>query len=101
MAEALNPEVGEVNAWTDQLVPGQLHDDIWIAVNRRFHGIALGARNYANEHLTSDPVRRQAFFDGLTFGLGALVRHEEIAGLEAILAVGNSEAEASVTTADL
>lgn len=60
-----------VVAWLGKTSREQLHNDGWIELNKRAHAIALGARDYANQHYDArqSPEEREAFFDGVTLGV--------------------------------
>jgi hypothetical protein len=77
-----NPDAERVTQWLGSQTVGELHNETWIEVNKRFHGIAMAARRYANERI-ENPAQKAAFFDGLTLGLAALAREVDIQELEA------------------
>ena len=79
------PDPEAVLAWASR-DRDALHDEDWITVNRTYHGIAMGARRYANARYPNDPEQRAAFFDGLTMGLVSLSRQADIDALNALFA---------------
>lgn len=85
----------EVVAWLRKTSREQLHDSGWIELNKRAHAIALGAREYANTHYDTaeSPAEREAFFDGVTFGVLLLLHGQDRACVEQLLK-GTKPAEA-------
>jgi hypothetical protein len=79
-----NPTAAAVALWLKQLNREQLHGQGWIAINKRFHGIARAARPFLNDHF-SDEKERQAAFDGLTLALMTLAHFEDVEKLAAAL----------------
>jgi hypothetical protein len=76
-----------VTAWLRQTSRTQLHDAGWVELNKRAHAIALGAREYANKHYDfhQSPEEREAFFDGVTFGVLLQLHGQDIAQLRDLL----------------
>ena len=76
-----------VAAWLGKTSREQLHNDGWIELNKRAHAIAQGARNYANHHYDAQqtPEEREAFFDGVTFGVLLQLHGQDVAQVQALL----------------
>jgi len=76
-----------VVAWLGKTSRQQLHDAGWIELNKRAHPIALGAREFANKHFdaSQSPEEREAFFDGVTFGVLLQLHGQDIAQVGAML----------------
>lgn len=76
------PPAAAVALWLKQLKRDKLHNDGWIAVNKRYHEIARATRPFINEHF--DPEEREAAFDGFTLALLTLAHFEDIQRLSAL-----------------
>jgi hypothetical protein len=76
-----------VIAWLGKTSREQLHNDGWVELNRRAHAIALGARDYANRHYEAQqtPEEREAFFDGVTFGVLLHLHGQDVAQVQQLL----------------
>lgn len=76
-----------VVAWLGKTSRQQLHSDGWVELNKRAHAIALGARAYANKHYDAQqtPEEREAFFDGVTFGVLLQLHGEDRTYVERLL----------------
>jgi hypothetical protein len=76
-----------VVAWLGKTSRQQLHEAGWVELNKRAHAIAIGARSYANQHYTADqtPEEREAFFDGVTFGVLLKLHGEDIEQITRLL----------------
>lgn len=72
-----NPSTKEVSLWLKYLSRQDLHDQGWLEVNRRFHGVAFGLRPFINEHY-SDPKEQEAAFDGATLALLSMAHFDDI-----------------------
>ena len=73
----LDPTPGAVALWLKQLNRDNLHDQGWIKINKRFHGITLAVRPFLRNQFP-DEKERQAAFDGLTLALMSMERFEDI-----------------------
>lgn len=84
-----NPQLTQdmVVAWLGKTSREQLHDTGWVELNKRAHTIALGAREYANQNYDAQqsPEEREAFFDGVTFGVLLKMHGEDITQIRAML----------------
>jgi hypothetical protein len=79
-----DPTPAAVALWLKQLTREQLHEQGWIAINKRFHGITRAARPFLTEQFP-DEKERQAAFDGLTLALMTLAHFEDIEKLSELL----------------
>lgn len=79
-----SPTAAAVAIWLKQLNRTKVHGEGWIAINKRFHGIARAARPFLQTHF-KDEKDREAAFDGLTLGLMTLAHFEDVAKLAATL----------------
>ena len=73
----LNPTPAAVAVWLKQLNRTKLHEQGWIEINKRFHGIAFAVRPFLQEHFP-DKKEREAAYDGLTLALATLAHFEEV-----------------------
>ena len=73
----LDPPATNVSLWLKVLHREQLHNEGWIEINRRFHGIARAARVYIQANFP-DGADQEAAFDGFTLALLAVARFEDI-----------------------
>lgn len=71
------PSAATVALWLRNVNREQLHTEGWIAVNKRFHGIARAARPYLQAQFP-DEQDQTAAFDGLTLALLAVAHFEDI-----------------------
>lgn len=76
-----------VVAWLGKTSRQQLHDAGWVELNKRANPIALGARQYANLHYDAaqSSEEREAFFDGVTFGVLLQLHGQDVAQVQAML----------------
>ncbi len=86
----VDPAAASVQYWLKSFTTDQIHEEGWIAVNKRFHGIARAARTYINENY-SDDADKKAAFDGFTLALMAVARFEDIENLSELFAVKVAE----------
>ena len=84
-----NPQLTKdmVVAWLGKTSREQLHSDGWVELNRRANAIALGARDYANHHYDAQqtPEEREAFFDGVTFGVLLQLHGQDMEAIKHLL----------------
>jgi hypothetical protein len=69
-----------------------LHDEGWVAVNKRFHGLARAARPFINEHYET-PEEQEAAFDGLTLALLTIAHFGDIEQLAPLFQNPEEEVE--------
>jgi len=81
----LDPISTQVSTWLKTINRDQLHEDGWIEINRRFHGIAMAMRPYLQQHFP-EAADQEAAFDGLTLGLLTIIHFETIEHLSELLA---------------
>jgi hypothetical protein len=62
--------------WLKQLKREQLHDQGWIAINRRHHDLAQAIRPFIQQHFPEE--EQEAAFDGFTLALLTLGHFEDI-----------------------
>lgn len=79
----LNPTTANVSLWLKNMSREQLHEQGWIEVNRRFHGIARAARPFLQEFFP-DEQDQEAAFEGLTLALLAVGHFEDIERLTSL-----------------
>jgi len=72
------PTAADVALWLKQMTRKQLHDEGWIQINKRFHGIARAARPYLQAQFP-DSADQEAAFDGFTLALLAVAHFQDIA----------------------
>ena len=80
----LDPEATNVQRWLKTLSREKLHEQGWITVNKRFHGITRSMRPFLRERFP-DGQEQQAAFDGLTLALLTIAHFEDIALLTQLL----------------
>lgn len=78
-----DPSAATVALWLKNIGREELHEQGWIAINKRFHGIARAARPYLQAHFT-DERDQEAAFDGFTLALMAVAHFEDIERLEGL-----------------
>lgn len=91
----LNPTTANVSLWLNNMSREQLHEQGWIEVNRRFHGIARAARPFLQEFFP-DEQDQEAAFEGLTLALLAVGHFEDIERLSSLF---SEAAPAQITQA--
>lgn len=86
-----DPSAATVALWLKHMSREQLHEQGWIAINKRFHGIARAARPFLQAHFPEEQDQ-EAAFDGFTLALLAVAHFEDIEHLQELLAAqGASE----------
>jgi hypothetical protein len=80
----VNPTTANVGLWLKNIDRQKLHEQGWIEVNRRFHGIARAARPFLQAYFP-DEQDQEAAFDGLTLALLAVGHFEDIGRLTELL----------------
>lgn len=77
-----------LKAWLPRVSPGYIQNRGWIEINRLHHDIAMSGRMYANKQYanTDQDAQREAFFDGISFGLLAQRHIADITYLSQMLA---------------
>lgn len=78
-----DPAQEAVAVWLRTLNRDYLHGNGWIEANKRFHGIALAARNFVRDSFNS-PEQQEAAFDGLALALLALAHFGDIGRLASL-----------------
>jgi hypothetical protein len=80
-----------VIAWLGKTSREHLHETGWVELNKRANPIAVGARQYANRYydVTQAPEGREAFFDGVTFGVLLQLHGQDVAQVRAMLDKNN------------
>src|SRR5690348_9221849 len=90
----LDPISTQVASWLKTINRDQLHEEGWVEINKRFHGIAMAMRPYLQQQFP-DAADQEAAFDGLTLGLLTIVHFETIEHLAELLAVHSGHFEDS------
>jgi len=85
------PTPSAVALWLKTVSREQLHEQGWIASNKRFHGIARAARPFVQAEFSEQ--EQEAAFDGFTLALWALAHFEDIDQLSELLAQPTGQAE--------
>ena len=80
-----SPSPAAVQLWLKQLSREQLHEQGWLIINKRFHGIARAARPFLHDQFT-DEKEREAAFDGFTLALLTMAHFSDIQQLTELLA---------------
>lgn len=78
-----DPSAATVALWLKHIGREELHEQGWITINKRFHGIARAARPFLQARFT-DEQDQEAAFDGFTLALMAVAHFEDIEHLEAL-----------------
>ncbi|HSX35230.1 MAG TPA: hypothetical protein VLF62_06325 [Candidatus Saccharimonadales bacterium] len=92
-----DPSAATVALWLKNISRGELHEQGWITINKRFHGIARAARPYLQAQFT-DEQDQEAAFDGFTLALMAVAHFEDVAHLSTLFTTdGASELLAEST----
>jgi len=78
-----DPSAATVALWLKNIGREELHEQGWITINKRFHGIARAARPFLQAHFT-DEQDQEAAFDGFTLALMAVAHFEDIKHLEGL-----------------
>jgi len=73
----LDPTAATVSLWLKNLNQQQLHEQGWIEVNKRFHGITRAVRPFLREQFSNEQDQ-EAAFDGFTLALLAMGHFEDI-----------------------
>ena len=94
-----NPTTANVSLWLNHMSREQLHEQGWIEVNRRFHGIARAARPFLQEYFP-DEQDQEAAFDGLTLALLAVGHFEDIERISSLLTETNLATKSAVQSDD-
>ncbi len=76
-------KAGEVRDWLARLTRADVHNVVWPQVNRQFHGVTLGFREFVNTNYTQPEVR-EGVFDGIAIALGLLSHVDDIAEVQAM-----------------
>jgi hypothetical protein len=78
-----DPSAATVALWLKNIGREELHEQGWITINKRFHGIARAARPFLQARFT-DPQDQEAAFDGFTLALMAVAHFQDIEHLETL-----------------
>lgn len=73
----LDPTAATVSLWLKNLNRQQLHEQGWIEINKRFHGITRAVRPFLREQFPNEQDQ-EAAFDGFTLALLAMGHFEDI-----------------------
>lgn len=88
----IDPTATQVAVWLKSLSREQLHEQGWIAINRRFNGITRAARPFLREQFP-DAKDQAAAYDGFTLALMSILRFEDIHRLADLLAQDSGQVE--------
>lgn len=92
-----NPSPEEVALWLKQMDRTGVHEEGWIAMNRRFNGITRAMRPFINGQYATD-AEREAAFDGLTLALLAVSHAQDLQEIAKLFdTVGVTEPLATLT----
>jgi len=80
----MDPTAADVTLWLKHTSRKQLHNEGWIRINQRFHGIARAVRPYLQTHFP-EAADQEAAFDGFTLALLAVAHFEDIEDLAQLL----------------
>ena len=75
-----DPTQEAVALWLRTVDREQLHGTGWIEANKRFHGMAMAARNFVRDNFHT-PEQQEAAFDGLALALLAMAHFGDIGRL--------------------
>jgi hypothetical protein len=78
------PTAATVAMWLKNIDRDQLQEQGWIAINKRFHGIARASRPFLQAQFP-DEQDQSAAFDGLTLALLAVAHFEDIEKMAELL----------------
>jgi hypothetical protein len=81
-----DPSAATVAMWLKTITREQLHEQGWIAINKRFHGIVRAARPYLQAQFPEEQDQ-EAAFDGFTLALLAVAHFEDIERLRELFTV--------------
>lgn len=87
-----DPTQEAVAVWLRAIDRDHLHGAGWIETNKRFHGIAMAARNFVRDNFSS-PEQQEAAFDGLALGLLAMAHFGDIGKLTHLFEIDGPKEE--------
>ena len=96
-----DPSATSVAFWLKAQGREDLHEQGWITINKRFHGIARAARPWLQANFP-DEQAQEAAFDGFTLALLAVAHFNDIERLGKLFAeYGMSETSAAEAAAQI
>jgi len=95
-----DPTAAAVALWLKTIDQGHIHNQGWVEINKRFHGITRGIRPLLHEQYT-DPKEQEAAFDGFTLALMAIGHFEDIRALNTLFqTIDTDEKQGAKTKSD-
>ncbi|HSW99424.1 MAG TPA: hypothetical protein VLH38_00120 [Patescibacteria group bacterium] len=92
----LDPTAATVSLWLKNLDAQQLHEQGWIEINKRYHGIARAIRPFLRQQFP-DEQDQKAAFDGFTLALMAMGHFEDIEQLSTLFTEQTSQTTPSTS----